>query len=121
MFTQASTDPTLSDKKTYSTLVRVGPPFTKMGAAIGEIFQTFNWTKFAMVSRLPRPPKHVFCDYASRSVDEHFRDSTVSLSEWQRINDGVSPTQIDDILIRLQQRARSTIYSPLTWLQLLKE
>ncbi len=39
MFTPASTDPALRNKRTYSTLVRLGPPFSKMGAAIVEVFQ----------------------------------------------------------------------------------
>ena len=107
MFTPASTDPTLSDKSIYSTLVRMGPPFNKMGAAVTEIFTEFKWHTFAMVSRLPNPPRNVFCDYASRSIDAVFRDSNVTLSEWQKFKDGLSTEQIDEMLSRIQQRARS--------------
>ena len=52
MFSWASTDPFLSDKKLYRTLVRIAPPFSKMGNAIYNAFLHFNWLNVIMVSQL---------------------------------------------------------------------
>ena len=42
MFSYASTDPILSDKNVFTTLVRTSPPFTKMGNAIIEVSACFH-------------------------------------------------------------------------------
>ena len=42
MFSYASTDPILSDKNVFTTLVRTSPPFTKMGNAIIEVSASFQ-------------------------------------------------------------------------------
>lgn len=39
IFSQASSDPSLADKTVFKTLVRLGPPFNKMGKAFVELFQ----------------------------------------------------------------------------------
>ena len=52
IFTWAATSSALSDKSAYTTLVRIAPPFSKMGAALYEAFQYFGWTRIVMVSQL---------------------------------------------------------------------
>ena len=60
-----------------------------------------------MISRRPVGSKHVFCDYASRSIEEHFRDSSVLAADWLRFTDGISDEDIDAILENTKQRGRS--------------
>ena len=107
MFSSASSDPSLSDKDTFTTLVRMGPPFRRLGPGIGELFAYFKWHQFVLISRRPVGSKHVFCDYASRSIEEHFRDSSVLAADWLRFTDGISDEDIDAILENTKQRGRS--------------
>ena len=107
MFTPASTDPSLSDKKTYTTLVRMGPPFSKMGRAIVEIFQKIGWSHVVMISRRIIDQRFVFCDYASRSIELQFRKNNLTLADWIKIDDGPPQNEIDDVLERVRTRGRS--------------
>ncbi len=107
MFSQASTDPRLSDKNIFTTLVRMGPPFTKMGRAITQLFKYFEWTRVVMVSRLSVGQRFVFCDYASRSIEKMFRTNNISIEDWMKFSDGLSETEIKSILERIKYRGRS--------------
>ena len=107
VFSQASSDPKLSDKKTYRTLVRVSPPYSKMGAVLVEVFRYFKWQRGVMISRRPVGTKFVFCDYASRSIEEKFRQESIILADWMKFSDGLADSEIDEILTRTAQRGRS--------------
>lgn len=109
MFSQASTDPLLADKSVYKTLVRLGPPFNKMGKAFVEIFNHFKWTNIVMVSRRKVDDRNVFCDYSSRSAEEAFRKSNITLADWIQIDDGINEKAIDTLLNRIRQRGRSEL------------
>lgn len=50
IFTQAASDPDLSDKSVFTTLIRMGAPFIRLGPAIGEIFRYFDWHQFVMLT-----------------------------------------------------------------------
>lgn len=67
VFSQASTQSSLSDKSVYSTLVRIGPVFAKMGGAVVELFRYFGWQRTVIVARRAIDTQEVFCDYAARS------------------------------------------------------
>ena len=107
MFSQASTDPTLEDKGVYKTLIRLGPPFNKLGSAFVELFRHFKWNRVVMISRRKTDQKQVFCDYSSRSNEKVFRENNITLAEWIIIDDGIDDFKIDDVLNRIKQRGRS--------------
>ncbi|KAK3096856.1 hypothetical protein FSP39_004017 [Pinctada imbricata] len=87
IFSQASSDPVLEDKTTYKTLIRLGPPFNKLGRAFVEIFKYFNWNRVVMISRRKTDNKRVFCDYSSRSSEEVFRLHNITLADWMQIDE----------------------------------
>lgn len=107
MFSQGSTDPVLEDKGIYKTLIRLGPPFDKLGAAFVQLCKHFKWDRLVMISRRKTDQKNVFCDYSSRSNEKAFRDNNITLAEWIVIDDGISDVAIDDVLDRIKQRGRS--------------
>ena len=107
MFTQASTDPALSDKSIFTTLVRLGPTFSKMGAAVLKIIRFFEWSRFVMISRRSVGQKHVFCDYASRSIEQGVLSTDMELSDWVKFSEGVTDIELDEILERITRRGRS--------------
>lgn len=106
MFSPASTDPILGDKNTYKTLVRLGPPFNKLGLALVEVFRHFNWSRVVLVSRRKTDEKKVFCDYSSRSAEEQFRLADITVADKIQISDNLDVDTIDEILTRVQQRTR---------------
>lgn len=108
MFSQASSDPVFMDKSLYKTLIRLGPPFNKMGLALVHIFRQFGWSRVVIISRRKTDQRRVFCDYSSRSTLEAFRNSNITVADWMEISDGLTDKDIDDILTRVQQRGRST-------------
>ena len=110
MFTPGSTDPLLSDKAIYTTLVRMAPAFSKMGTAIVEIFEKIGWSHVVMISRRIVNQRLVFCDYASRSIEEQFRANNLTLADWIKIDDGLPQHEIDEVLRRINTRGRSTYY-----------
>ncbi|KAL5004738.1 hypothetical protein ScPMuIL_018194 [Solemya velum] len=105
-FSHASSDPSLADKTVYKTLVRLGPPFNKLGKALVELFNHFHWKRVMLISRRRTDNKKVFCDYSSRSVEAELRNSNISLAEWIQIGDGLSDLEIDNILNNVQRRSR---------------
>ena len=107
MFSQASTDPSLEDKSVYKTLVRLGPPFNKMGKAFVELLDHYNWTRVVIISKRMSSQRHVFCDYSSRSVEQAFNDNDIEIADFIRIDEGISDIQIDVVLNRAKQRSRS--------------
>ncbi|XP_064609278.1 receptor-type guanylate cyclase gcy-28-like [Liolophura sinensis] len=109
MFSPASTDPILGDKATYRTLVRLGPPFNKLGLALVEVLRHFNWSRVVLVSRRKTDEKKVFCDYSFRSAEEQFRLANITVADKIQISDNLDIETIDDILTRVQQRARVII------------
>ncbi|CAG2192758.1 ANPRA [Mytilus edulis] len=110
MFSQGSTDPVLEDKGIYKTLIRLGPPFDKLGAAFVQLCKHFKWDRLVMISRRKTDQKNVFCDYSSRSNEKAFRDNNITLAEWIVIDDGISDVAIDDVLDRIKQRGRIIIF-----------
>ena len=114
IFTPGSTDPLLSDKAIYTTLVRMAPAFSKMGAAIVEIFEKIGWSHVVMISRRIVSQKFVFCDYASRSIEEQFRANNLTLADWIKIDDGLPQREIDEVLRRVNNRGRSMCFLILT-------
>lgn len=108
MFTHGSTDPLLTDKKTFNTLVRMAPNFSKMGAAVAEVCKAFEWQKTVLVSSLPaNAATDIFCDYASRSVEKVFRESNLTLTDWVKFANFPSDEEIDELLLRVRSRGRS--------------
>ncbi|XP_055956148.1 atrial natriuretic peptide receptor 1-like [Patella vulgata] len=109
MFSQASSDPSLADKSVYKTLIRLGPPFNRLGQALVEIFGHFNWKRAVIVSRRKTDNKKVFCDYSSRAADVIFRANNITVAEWMIIDDGITDAKIDEMLERVYQRGRIVI------------
>ncbi|ELU09641.1 hypothetical protein CAPTEDRAFT_202251 [Capitella teleta] len=109
MFSPASTDPMLSDKVKYSTLVRTSPAFFKMGAAILELFEHYNWTTTLIVSQRAVGTKDVFCDYSSRSIQEQFYTQGKPIPDLIEFDQRISEDDIDEILRKVLHRARIII------------
>jgi hypothetical protein len=109
MFSQASTDPALEDKSVYKTLVRLGPPFNKMGKAFVELFKHYNWTQVVIISKRKSSQRHVFCDYSTRSVETAFSENDIKIVDFIPIEAGIADGQIDIVLSRAKQRARSEL------------
>ena len=109
MFSQAATDPTLADKAIYSTLIRLGPPFNKLGKALVEVFKHFQWKKAVLISRRKVDEKKVFCDYSSRSMEKAFRENNITLADWTVIGDNIDQNSIDDLLQRITMLGRSML------------
>ncbi|KAL8597813.1 hypothetical protein ACOMHN_004928 [Nucella lapillus] len=109
MFTPASSDPSLADKHTFTTLVRLGPPFNTMGAALVYIFRYFRWRRVVLVSRRRTDNRNVFCDYSTRAAEETFRSHNITVAESIIIGDDPSDKEIDEFLSRLRQRGRIII------------
>ena len=111
MYSQASSDPSLADKSVYKTLVRLGPPFNKMGKALVEMFQHFDWDTVVMVTKRRTDNRNVFCDYSARSVEEEFRNNMIAINDYVMINPGISDTEINGVLERIKGRGRSKFFS----------
>ena len=107
MFSHAATDPALSDKKLFPTLVRVSAAFSKMSAAVDALCDHFGWRTLAMVSARRVGQRDVFCDYAARSIEERFRFNNRSLAEWIQFPAGVGTGEVALMLDKIQQRSRS--------------
>lgn len=107
IFSQASSDPSLADKSIYKTLVRLGPPFNKMGRAFVELFKHYNWTRVVMISKRKSDNRNVFCDYSSRSIEEAFNLNSIEIADYIPIDAGITDKQIDTVLNRAKQRGRS--------------
>ena len=110
MYSQASSDPNLADKNVFKTLVRLGPPFNKMGKALVEMFKHFNWDTVVMVTKRKTDNQNVFCDYSARSVVEEFRDNAIAINDNVEINPGISDYEIKAVLERIKGRGRSKYY-----------
>eukprot|EP00106_Octopus_bimaculoides_P019021 XP_014786463.1 PREDICTED: atrial natriuretic peptide receptor 1-like [Octopus bimaculoides] len=106
MFTHASTDPVLVDKKVFSTLVRIAPTLNKLGGAFVQLCKYFKWSRIVIVSRRKIDQLNVFCDYAARSVDEAMRKNNMTVGDWQLVSDDLSDTAIDDLLDMISERGR---------------
>lgn len=78
-----------------------------MGAVIVELIRYFGWKQAVIVSRLRVGNNVVFCDYASRSVEEKFRDFDLVISDWIKVEGSLSDSEIEKILNRIQLRGRS--------------
>ena len=107
MYSQAASDPFLADKSIYKTLVRLGPPFNKMGKALVEMFQHFSWNTVVMITKRKTDNKNVFCDYSARSVEEEFRNNNITINDYVLINDGIPDSDINAVLDRIRGRGRS--------------
>ncbi|XP_060074687.1 atrial natriuretic peptide receptor 1-like [Ylistrum balloti] len=109
ILSQASSDPGLADKSVYKTLVRLGPPFNKLGNAMVELFEYFQWRRVVVISRRKIDNKKVFCDFSSRSYEIPFRANNITIADRIIIDDGISEAEINDLLIRVKQRGRIVI------------
>ena len=107
MFSQAASDPSLADKNIYTTLVRLGPPFNKMGKALVEMFKHFNWDTVVMVTKRKTDNRNVFCDYSARSVEEEFRNNGIVINDYMLIDTELSDMDINIVLDRIKGRGRS--------------
>ncbi|KAL4227619.1 Nitrogen permease reactivator protein [Mactra antiquata] len=106
MFSQASSDPSLADKSVYTTLVRLGPPFNKMGKAFVELFRLYNWTQVVVISKRKHDNRNVFCDYSSRSVEAELKNNNMEIVEFIYIEAGISDNGIDTVLDKARYRGR---------------
>ncbi|XP_069136802.1 atrial natriuretic peptide receptor 1-like [Argopecten irradians] len=109
ILSQASSDPILADKSVFKTLVRLGPPFNKLGNAMAEFFHYFKWKRVVIISRRKVDNKKVFCDYSSRSYETSFRTNNITIADMITIDDDIPEPEIDELLVRLQQRGRIVI------------
>ncbi|XP_033750419.1 LOW QUALITY PROTEIN: atrial natriuretic peptide receptor 1-like [Pecten maximus] len=109
ILSQASSDPILADKSVYKTLVRLGPPFNKLGNAMVEFLEYFQWRRIVVISRRKTDNKKVFCDYSSRSYETPFRVNNITIADMITIDDGITEEEIDELLTRVQQRGRIVI------------
>ncbi|CAH1775514.1 unnamed protein product [Owenia fusiformis] len=108
VFSHASSDPELADKTTFQTLVRVMPPYSKMGKAFVEVFRYFNWTVGAMMS-VDYSGQYSFESYAHRSIQGEFRKANIMLSDDVKVPSNISSDEINAHLERFQKRARIII------------
>lgn len=106
VFSHGPSEPSLADKTIYKTLVRLGPPFNKLGRALVKIFNHFNWHRAILISQRKIEKRGHFCDYSSRATDAEFRSNNITL-EWMQIADGLSDEEVDIILTNVQLRSRS--------------
>ncbi|KAK2163896.1 hypothetical protein LSH36_72g00037 [Paralvinella palmiformis] len=106
MFTHGATDPAISDKSIFSTVVRVAPAFTKMSAGVAALVKYFGWRRVVMISSRIIGVRDVFCDYAARSIEKTLRGSEIYLAEWVVFNSGIDGKEMDDMLERIGQRGR---------------
>ncbi|CAH1773110.1 unnamed protein product [Owenia fusiformis] len=102
MFGHASTDPVLSNKRLFTTLLRLLPPYNKMGSAFVEIFKFYGWRRCVMLTtRLAS-----LMSEASRSVLQKFREFNITLADFIEVNSNLDDSDIDDYLRRFQHRGR---------------
>ena len=109
IFSQASTDPVLEDKSVFKTLVRLGPPFNKMGSALVGFYQKYNWTRTVVISKKRTDNRNVFCDYSYRSVEVAFQDNGIEIADYIPIYEDISDVEIDRVLDRARQRGRGKV------------
>lgn len=109
IFSQASSDPSLADKNTFTTLVRLGPPFNKMGKAFVELFRYYNWTRVVIISKRKADNRNVFCDYSARSIVESFDENGIKIADFILIDAGITDDEIESSLKRAKLSGRSKL------------
>ena len=105
MFTHAATDPLITDKNTYTTIVRISPAFSKMAGSVLSLAKHFNWRRAVIVSQRGRP-RNNFCDYASRGIESLFREQGLMIADWMVIDTVLSAAKTEEVLSRIRQRGR---------------
>ena len=60
-----------------------------------------------MVSQVRVGQTDVFCDYSSRSIDENFRSTNISLDDWIKVESGLADWEIENLLEKIVRRGRS--------------
>ncbi|CAH1801680.1 unnamed protein product [Owenia fusiformis] len=104
LFAHASSDPMLADKERFNTVVRVLPPYNKMGSAFVELFKYYGWKRGVMLSTRI----YSMISFAARSVEKKFRENNVTLADTIDV-ETMSNDEIDDALERFQHRGRIII------------
>ncbi|XP_064634469.1 atrial natriuretic peptide receptor 1-like [Lineus longissimus] len=102
-FSWASTNPILTDKKKYKTLVRSGlGTFSKFAKSLLLVCQKYKWKKIAVFLN-----KASICSYAREGIDQLFPKSGVDIAEQIIFESSqFSDAMVEDHLNRLRQRAR---------------
>lgn len=101
-FSYGATDTTITDKSIYNTIVRLGLTYTKMGVAFKEIFQSFGWDSVVLLTRTT-----LACDYGARAIVDTFASSNITVSEWMRVEPGLTDREADMRLDNFRERGRS--------------
>ncbi|XP_074640309.1 atrial natriuretic peptide receptor 3-like [Tubulanus polymorphus] len=93
----------LSDKKKFSTFARTLGSFSKLGSMFDILFTHYKWRRFAMFFKTTG-----WCEFGRKAIDEYMSLNNFDVAENIMFNDDVQLTAsyIDDVLDRLQQRAR---------------
>ncbi|CAH1800463.1 unnamed protein product [Owenia fusiformis] len=104
LFAHASSDPSLADKVRFNTVVRVLPPYNKMGSAFVELFKYYGWNRCVMLYTRT----YNMISFAARSVEKKFRENNVTLADTIDV-EVVSNSDIDGALERFQHRGRIII------------
>ncbi|CAH1775517.1 unnamed protein product, partial [Owenia fusiformis] len=105
VFSHGSSDPELADKKLFQTLVRILPPFSKMGRAFVEVFKYFKWNTGVLMAT-ENIGQYSFNDYASRSIEQEFRNAGLTLSDNVKVSPDITENEIDTYLKRFSRRGR---------------
>ena len=103
-FPVACSDPALANKKRYHNLVRLVASNSKMGVAFVQVFATYGWSRFAMLN-----DEQVVCDVGSRAIEQAFRDTNVTMTEWIRTPYDVKEDKLEEYLLRMRDRTRGKI------------
>ena len=110
MFNHAATDPLITDKTTYTTIVRTSPAFSKMAGAVLSLTRHFDWHRVVIVSQRIRM-RNNFCDYAARGVESLFRAEGMMVADWMIVDTVITAAKTKEVLSRIRQRGRGQYYA----------
>ena len=101
-FPEMSTDSALTNKKTHATVVRVGPSYSKFGAAMKTLMEKYGWAKAAFLYY----PGSSLCRYGVEAIQHMFVESNFTVLEFIQMQRVSSEKIIANYLTRVRSRAR---------------
>ena len=103
MVTAYCTDPSLDNRTTYDTMIRILGSTSGFGSVFSQIFKAFNWHLAVVVSDTASD----VCQYGVTSIVAKFKNNNISVSEWIQLTADPSDMELEICLEKIRQRARS--------------
>lgn len=106
MVSYGAASPTLSDKNTYNTFVRVFPPYSTVGSALLALFRHYNWTTVGMLMEGISDPTFLHISFVQQGIQQILGANNITLVT-APLNPLMRPADIRNALLSLSTGSRS--------------